>query len=80
MLQASSCDFLHGHTHVRLDQQLIGREHRRRPLQDDAPRFQDIPAIGDGQRLTDVLLDEQDGDAAFAEIANDGEDVVVGAR
>src|SRR3981081_2955064 len=46
----------------------------------DRAGLDDIAAIGDGERGMGVLLDQQNGQAALLEIADDGKDLVHQAR
>jgi hypothetical protein len=42
----------------------------------DLTGLQDVPIVGDGQRLIGVLLDEQDGGTASVNLPNDVEDLL----
>ena len=39
----------------------------------DAAVFDDVAAVGDGEAVDDVLLDDEDGDAALADVLDTGE-------
>src|SRR5439155_16115358 len=43
-------------------------------LHGDAAVFDDVAAVGDGEAVDDVLLDDEDRDAAAADVLNAGED------
>src|SRR5207248_1543676 len=51
-------------------------EHLGRPFLDDAPGLQDVAAMGHGECLGGVLLDQQDGRALSVDVTNDVEDLV----
>src|SRR2546421_1405270 len=51
-------------------------EHLGRAFLDDAPGLQHVAAIGDGEGLGGVLLDQQDGRALAVDVTNDVEDLV----
>src|SRR5207248_7433019 len=57
-----------GATHVRVVQQ-----HGPPPLRGDAPGLEDVAAVREGERRVDVLLDEEDRDAAPVDLAQDPE-------
>ena len=43
-------------------------------LHGDAAVFDDVAAVGDGEAVDDVVLDDEDGDAAGADVLDAGED------
>src|ERR1043165_1159229 len=45
-------------------------------LHGDAAVFDDVAAVGDGEAVDDVLLDDEDGDAALADVLDAGEDLL----
>ncbi len=53
---------------VALDDARVGRQVAARPGQRYFPGFQDVAVVGDVQRGTGVLLDQQDGDARLLQL------------
>ena len=60
---------------VRLADVVVGEEVGALPLEDDPAVLEDVGAVGDGEGLEDVLLDEENGDARLVDLADDAEDL-----
>src|SRR5689334_5893959 len=63
--------------HIRLAHAVIRQELGTTPAHDDAAVLEHVAAVRERQRLRDILLDEDDGEAVtLVQLAHDAEDIL----